>query len=84
MDSITKIEHQPRERAVPCQKCRKVDTWNVSAICDRCTRTAEKDCPVCKGDRIVEEPVFGRFAVEATRPIHCPRCWDGKPVRGAA
>ena len=28
-------EHQSRERAVPCQRCRK-DTWNNSAICDDC------------------------------------------------
>lgn len=41
----------------------------------------DAECPVCLGDRIVEEPVFGRFAVEASRPIYCPRCSTGKPVR---
>lgn len=44
----------------------------------------EPDCPVCKGDRVIEVEVFGRFAVEATRVTRCPKCRDGKPVRSAA
>jgi hypothetical protein len=28
-------EPQPREREVPCSRCRR-PTWNVSAVCDSC------------------------------------------------
>lgn len=71
------IEHQPRERAVPCTLCR-TDTWNLNAVCDRC------ECPTCHGDRIIEVPVYGRIAAEATRVTRCPKCSDGKPVRATS
>ena len=32
------------------------------------------ECPVCDGTGVAEEPVFGRFAAEASRPTPCPKC----------
>lgn len=83
--TAAQVEHQPRERAVPCTRCRKVETWNVTAICQFCTeKLAKRECRTCKGDRIVEEPTYGRLAAEATRVIRCPKCRDGKPIRATS
>lgn len=30
------VEHQPRERSVPCQGCMATQTFNDHAVCNRC------------------------------------------------
>jgi len=36
---MEQVEHQPRERSVPCLRC-QASTWNNSAVCDRCALLA--------------------------------------------
>jgi hypothetical protein len=74
------IEHQPRERAVLCRRCMRRDTWAVDAVCDTCRDAEQFDCSYCRDEHVVEERVYGRLAVEATRVIRCPRCRNGKTV----
>ena len=37
--TVESTTRQPRERAVPCRCCRR-DTWDLWAICERCTDRA--------------------------------------------
>lgn len=45
MNPSPQSERQPRERAVRCPNHRRVETWNVSGLCDTCeqARGASRD-----------------------------------------
>lgn len=50
-------------------------------VWDSYPEPVEQECLTCFGDRVIEVPVYGRMAAEATRVTRCPKCGDGKPVR---
>lgn len=67
MTTSTEPEHQPRERSVACQRCRR-ETWAYDAICSTC-RAAEKTAAPAAPPSPPDAGAWARKMVEAKRHL---------------